>query len=90
MHQTTEDITLMAVGTNIYNRMFLDRLTPHTDPKLTNNQNVFRKGRSTIAQILTWRRLVEGIKSKNLPALITLLIFVRRLIQSMGGNFRKY
>ena len=52
----------MAVGAKIYNRMLLDRLRPHTDPKLRNNQNGFRKGTSTAAQIPTLRRLVEGIK----------------------------
>ena len=61
-------ITLMAVEAKIYNRMFLDRLRPHIDPKLRNNQNGFRKGRSSVAQKLTLRRLVEGIKSKQTPS----------------------
>ena len=57
-------ITLMAVGANIYNRMLLDGLRHHIDPKLRNNQNGFRKGRSsTVAQTLTLRTLVEGINS---------------------------
>ena len=46
-------ITLMAVGAKVYNRIPLDRLRPHIDPKLRNNQNGFRKGRSTVVQILT-------------------------------------
>ena len=46
-------ITLMAVGARIYNRILLDRLRPHIDTKLRNNQNGFRKGRCTVAQILT-------------------------------------
>ena len=44
-------ITLLAVGAKIYNRMLLDRLRPHTDPKLRNNQNGVRKGRYTVAHI---------------------------------------
>ena len=64
------DITLMAVGAKIDNRMLLDWLRPHIVSKLRNNQNGFRKGRSTVEQILTLLRLVEGIKSKNLPAII--------------------
>ena len=68
-------ISLMAVGANIYSRMLLDRLRPHTDPKLRNNQNGIRKGRSAVAHILTSRRLVEGIKSKNLPSIITFADF---------------
>ena len=68
-------IILMAVGAKIYNTMLLDRHGPHIDPKLRKNQNGFRKGRSTVAQILTLRRLVEGIKSKNLPAITTFVDF---------------
>ena len=65
----------MAVGAKIYSRMLLDWLRPHTDPKLRNNQNGFRKGWSTFGQILTLRRLVEGIKSKKFPAMITFVDF---------------
>ena len=39
------------------------------------NQNGFRPNRSTLAQILTLRRMVEGIKLKNLPAVITFVDF---------------
>ena len=47
--------------------MLLDRLRIHIDPKLRNIQTGFRKDRSTVAQILTFLRLVERIKSRNLP-----------------------
>ena len=40
---------------------------------LRRNQNGFRKNRSTTSQILTVRRIIEGIKSRNLQAV---LIFV--------------
>ena len=59
-------IILMAVGTKIYNRMLLDRVRHHTDPKLRNDQNDFRKSRSTVARILTLQRLLDGITSENL------------------------
>ena len=55
------DIVQMAVGAKLCNRLLLDRLRPHFDPKLRYNQNGFRKGR----QILTLRRLVEGIRLKK-------------------------
>ena len=73
-------------GAKIYNRMLLDGFRSHIDPKLKCNQNGFRKGRSTVTQILILRRLVEGNKSKNLPAISLLLISVRRLIQFTGVN----
>ena len=68
-------ITLMAAGAKTYIRVLLEWLRFHTNPKLRNNQNGIRKERSTVAQILTLRRLVEGIKSKNLPAFITFVDF---------------
>ena len=68
-------ITLMTVGAKLYNRMLLDRLRPHIDPKQRNNQNLFRKGRFTVALMLTLPRLVEGIKSKILPAIFTFVDF---------------
>ena len=43
------------------------------DPLLRKNQNGFRDGRSSVAQILTIRRLIEGMEAKNLEAT---LIFV--------------
>ena len=70
-------ITLMAVEATIYSRVLLDRLRPHIDPKLRNNQHGFRKGRSTVAQIHTLRKVVEGIKSKTLLAIITFSLFPR-------------
>ena len=48
---------------------------PHMDPKLRINQNGFRTGRATIAQVLTLRRLIEGIKSKKLTAVLTFVDF---------------
>ena len=39
------------------------------------NQNGFRTGRPTLPQILTLRRLIEGIKEKQLPAILTFVDF---------------
>ena len=68
-------ITLSAVASKIYNKMLLNRMKPFLDPLLRKNQNGFRPGRSTIAQILSLRRIVEGIKAKNLPVVITFVDF---------------
>ena len=53
--------------------MFLNRIRPILDEKLRTNQNGSRPGRSTLAQILTLRSILEGVKSKTLPAV---MIFV--------------
>ena len=70
--QNYRGIALSPVAAKIYNRMLLLRIRPHLDPLLRKNQNGFREGRSTVAQILTLRRIIEGINAKMLPAICTL------------------
>ena len=51
------------------------------EPKINNilrkNQNGFRKNRSTSSQILTIRRILEGVRSKNLQATILFVDFTK-------------
>ena len=42
---------------------------------LRRNQNGFRKNRSTIGQILTVRRIIEGVRAKNLQAVLLFVDF---------------
>ena len=58
-------ISLIPIAAKIYNKLILNRLIPHVDPILRMNQNGFRKGRSTIAQILTLRRIIEKMNRHN-------------------------
>ena len=57
------------------NKMILNRIQPHIDPILRPNQNGFRTGRSTTSHILALRRLIEGVKSHNLKAIIIFVDF---------------
>ena len=68
-------ITLTSIAAKIYNSMLLNRLRPHIDPILRRNQNGFRQNRSTNGQILTVRRIIEGVKDKNLPAVLLFVDF---------------
>lgn len=68
-------ISLSVIASKVYNKMLLQRIRPHLEPILRMNQNGFRPKRSTLSQILTLRRLIEGIKSKNLPAILTFVDF---------------
>ena len=68
-------ISLTVTAAKIYNKILLNRIRPYVDPLLRENQNGFRAGRSTLAQILTLRRLIEGIKGKQLPAVLTFVDF---------------
>ena len=64
-------ITLTSIVAKIYNAQRRNRIEPKIDNILRKNQNGFRKNRSTTSQILTIRRIIEGIRAKNL--LVTLL-----------------
>ena len=59
----------------MFNKILFDRIRPHLDPLLRDNQNGIRAGRLTLSQILTLRRLSEGIKAKQLPAVLTFVDF---------------
>ena len=68
-------ISLICIVAKMYNRMILNRIRSVIDLKLRINQNGFRPGRSTVAQILTLRRILEGVKANHLPAVITFIDF---------------
>ena len=68
-------ITLTPIAAKIYNLLLLNRIRPEIDPILRKNQNGFRSNRSTSGQILTIRRVLEGIKQKNLPVTILFIDF---------------
>ena len=59
------------------NKLILNRIQPILDPLLRNNQNGFRPGRSTTTQILALRRIIEGLKARNLPAVVTFIDFTK-------------
>ena len=68
-------ITLTPIAATIYNLMLLNRIRPEIDPILRKNQNGFRKNRSKTGQILTIRRILEGVKDKNLPLTLLFIDF---------------
>ena len=68
-------ISLSSLVAKALNRMILNRLKPEIETILRRNQNGFRPGRSTAQQILVLRRLIEGVKSRKLPAVLTFIDF---------------
>ena len=68
-------ISLISLVMKLYNRLLLNRLRPVIDPLLRINQNGFRQKRTTVGQILALRRLLEGVKEKNLSCIMTFIDF---------------
>ena len=68
-------ISLICIIAKMYNRLILNRIRSVIDPKLRYNQNGFRPKRTTVAQVLALRRIIEGVKANHLPAVITFIDF---------------
>ena len=66
--------------------MILNRLRPILDPVLRNSQNGFRPERTADGQILVLRRILEGVRERNLSVMITFITSKRLLAPSTGGN----
>ena len=70
-------ITLTSIAAKIYNALLWNHIEPKIDNILRKNQNGFRRNRSTTLQILTIRRILEGIWAKNLQATLQFVDFTK-------------
>ena len=70
-------ITLTSIAAKIYNVLLQNRKDLKIDNILRKNQNGFRRNRSMTSQILTIRRILEGVWAKNLQATIPFVDFTK-------------
>ena len=82
-------ISLSSLVAKTFNRMILNRIRPAIDDHLRFNQNGFRSGRTTIGHILAIRRLIEGVKSNNLTAVLTFIDFKKAFDTIHRGKMLK-
>ena len=75
LQQNYRGISLTQIAAKIYNKLLLNRIFPAVNPILRRNQNGFRKGRSTITQILALRRIIEEMKFGNKELTIVFVDF---------------
>ena len=66
-------IRLTSIAAKIYNALLWNRIEPKIYNTLRKNQTGFQRNRSTTSQVLTIRRILEGVRAKNLLA--TILFF---------------
>ena len=65
-------ITLTSIAAKIYNALLRNCIESKIDNILRKNQNGFRRNRSTTSQILTIRRILEGVRAKKHTSDITI------------------
>ena len=70
-------ITLTSIAAKIYNALLRNRIVPQIDKILMKNQNGLRRNRSTTSQMLTIRRILEGVRAKNLQATLLFVDFTK-------------
>ena len=69
--------TLTSIAVKIYHALQRSRIEPKIYYILWKNQNDFRRNRYMTSQILTIRRILEAVRSKNLQATIFFVDFTK-------------
>ena len=82
-------ITFTSIAAKIYNALLQNRIEPKIDNILRKNQNGFRRNRSTTSQILTIRRILEGVRAKNLQATILLVDLTKAFDSIPRGKIKQ-
>ena len=70
-------ITLTSIAAKIYNAQLCNLIELKIDNILRKNQNGFQRKGFTTSQILTIRRILEGVRAKNLQATILFVDFTK-------------
>ena len=73
--QNYRGISLSSLVAKTLNKMVLNRIKPEVEKILRREQNGFRPSRNTTQHILALRRIIEGVKSRNMPAVLTFIDF---------------
>ena len=82
-------ITLTPIAAKIYNALLRNRIKPKIENILSKNQNGFRRYTSTTSQILTIRRILEGVRAKNLQATILFVDFTKAFDSIYRGKMEQ-
>lgn len=69
--------------------MILNRIRQAIDPHLMENQNGFQEGRTTKAQVLSLRRIIEEVKKDNLTAVQCFIDFKKAFDSIHRGMMMK-
>ena len=84
-----QGITITSIAAKIYNAQQWNWIEPKIDNILRKYQNGFRRNRSMTLQILTIRRILEGIWAKNLRATILYVDFTKAFDSIHRGKMKE-
>ena len=84
-----QGITVTSIAAKIYNALLRNRIVPEIDNILRKNQNGFRRNRHTTLQILTIRRILKGVRAKNLQATLLFVDFTKAFDSIDRGKMEK-
>ena len=79
-------ITVTSIAAKTYNALLRNRIEPNIDNILGKNQNGFQRNRSTTSQILTIRRILEGVRAKNLLGTLLFVDFTKTFDSILRGK----
>ena len=82
-------ITLASLAAKIYYALLRNCIEPKIENILRKNHNGFRRNRSTTLQILTFRRILEGVRAKNLEAAILFVDFIKAFDSIQRGKMEQ-
>ena len=82
-------ITLTSIAADFYNALLRNRIEPNIDNILRKNQNGFRRDRSTTSQILTIRRILEGVRAKSLQVTLQFINFTKAFYSIHRGKMEQ-
>ena len=82
-------ITLTSVAAKIYNALQQNRIEAKIDNILRNKQNGFRRNRSTTSQMLAIRRILEGVRAKNIQATLLFVDFTEAFDSIHRGKMKQ-
>ena len=83
-------ITLTSITAKIYYALLLNRIEAEIDNIFFwKNQNDFRRNRSATSQILTIRRIIEWVRTKNLEATLLFVNFSKVFDSILRGKMEQ-
>ena len=82
-------VCITSIMAKIYNAQLHNRIEPKIEKILRKNQNGFPRNRSTTLQILTLRRILEGVRIKILDATILFVDFSKEFVSIYRGKMEQ-